>query len=123
LIEHEVNRGHIATYNDGLKQVRGDYVVLLSADDVLTPGSLARSTALLERHPEVGLVYGYPLDFHDAPVSASTRASSWTTWPGEDWVRRVCVRGRNIIVNPEAVLRRSLLEEVDTTPSTPTPQT
>lgn len=30
---HDRNRGHIATYNEGLSQVDGDYVVLLSADD------------------------------------------------------------------------------------------
>ena len=106
------NRGHIRTYNDGLALARGEYVVLLSADDVLTHGSLARSTALLERHPDVGLVYGYPLDFSGEPREARTRVSSWSTWHGEEWLRRVCVRGRNIIVNPEAVIRRSLLDDL-----------
>ena len=43
-ILHSVNRGHIATYNEGLKIASGDYVVLLSADDALTPGSLSRAT-------------------------------------------------------------------------------
>src|SRR5947209_515437 len=50
-ILHRRNAGHIATYNEGLEQATGDYVVLLSADDALTPGSLARATALLETHP------------------------------------------------------------------------
>ena len=47
VLVHEENRGHIATYNDGLARARGEYVVLLSADDQLTPGSLSRATALL----------------------------------------------------------------------------
>src|SRR5689334_12258407 len=47
-ILHRRNFGHIATYNEGLEQATGDYVVLLSADDALTPGSLARAAALLE---------------------------------------------------------------------------
>ena len=35
---HEANRGHIATYNEGLLEwADGDYSVLLSADDRLTP--------------------------------------------------------------------------------------
>src|SRR5262245_8631151 len=34
---HEVNRGHIATYNEGLEWASGDYIVLISADDLLTP--------------------------------------------------------------------------------------
>src|SRR5947209_4282299 len=50
-ILHRSNFGHIATYNEGLEQASGDYVVLLSADDALTPGSLSRATALLETHP------------------------------------------------------------------------
>src|SRR5690348_14990448 len=56
-ILHRRNCGHIATYNEGLEQATGDYVVLLSADDALPVGSLARATALLETHPSVGLVY------------------------------------------------------------------
>ena len=35
---YEQNRGHIATYNEGLAEASGDYVVLLSADDLLAPG-------------------------------------------------------------------------------------
>ncbi|MGZ4476136.1 MAG: glycosyltransferase family 2 protein, partial [Nocardioides sp.] len=58
LLRHETNRGHIQTYNDGLAAVTGDYVVLLSADDLLTPDSLTRAVALMEAHPRVGLVYG-----------------------------------------------------------------
>jgi glycosyltransferase involved in cell wall biosynthesis len=40
-ILHPRNRGHIATYNEGLEQARGEYVVLLSADDALPAGALA----------------------------------------------------------------------------------
>ena len=58
LIRHPRNKGHIATYNDGLEAARGDYLVLLSADDLLAPGSLARAAALLEANPEVGFAYG-----------------------------------------------------------------
>jgi glycosyl transferase family 2 len=115
VIEHPFNQGHIATYNDGLRRARGDYVVLLSADDLLTPGSLSRSAALMEHEPDVGLVYGYPVSFTGSPdevALGSARRIAWTVWEGEDWLRRVCVRGRNIIVNPEAMMRRALLDEI-----------
>src|ERR1700710_2937043 len=32
VLAHEQNKGHLATYNDGLREVDGTYVVLLSAD-------------------------------------------------------------------------------------------
>jgi cellulose synthase/poly-beta-1,6-N-acetylglucosamine synthase-like glycosyltransferase len=44
-------------YNEGLAAASGEYVVVLSADDILSPGSLARATALLEAHPKVGFAY------------------------------------------------------------------
>ena len=41
---HATNKGHIATYNEGLLEwADGDYCVLLSADDRLTPGALRRA--------------------------------------------------------------------------------
>ena len=42
---HAATRGHIATYNEGLSAADSDFVVLLSAEDMLAPGSLARATS------------------------------------------------------------------------------
>jgi len=123
---HETNRGHIRTYNDGLAAVTGEYVVLLSADDVLTHDSLGRSVALMEAHPEVGLVYGAPRDFSTEHAPADGRAGgleggleawpgatlSWSVWPGAAWVAQMCRRGRNMIRCPEAVMRTSVLREI-----------
>lgn len=39
---HRSNRGHIATYNEGIDWASSDYFLLLSADDLLAPGSSAR---------------------------------------------------------------------------------
>ncbi len=58
-ILHETNAGHIRTYNDGLAKARGDFVALVSADDLLTRDCLTRAAALMETHPRVGFVYGY----------------------------------------------------------------
>ena len=55
---HPVNIGHIATYNEGIEWADGDYLLVLSADDLLTPGALARAARLMDAHPEVGLTYG-----------------------------------------------------------------
>jgi hypothetical protein len=106
------NRGHIPTVNEGMAQVRGEFVVKLDADDLLTPGSLRRSLALLDAHPEVGLVYGFPVTFHeDPPPPARTAVRSWTVWPGRDWLRLRCLRGTNCIRQPEAVIRAAVLRE------------
>jgi glycosyltransferase involved in cell wall biosynthesis len=110
---HEENRGHIATYNEGLAQASGDYTALLSADDRLTPGSLARATSLMEAHPSVGLTYGFSVDFTDAHLPpARTVASNWIIWPGQHWITHRCKSGQNVLRSPEAVMRTSVLHSI-----------
>ena len=112
VLVHETNAGHIQTYNDGLARAKGEYVALLSADDLLTPDSLSRSVALMEQHPEVGLTYGPVATFVDQPPPLAPVRATWTVWEGEEWLRRVCRRGRNTIVNPEALMRTSVLRRI-----------
>jgi glycosyltransferase involved in cell wall biosynthesis len=58
LVRHDSNQGHIRTYNEGLVMARGEYVGLLSADDVcLRPDAVARQVAVFESDPRVGMVY------------------------------------------------------------------
>lgn len=111
LVEHELNMRHIRTYNDGLSRATGDYVVLLSADDALTINSLTRAVALMEAHPNVGLVYGSVEWFEGDLSTVKSGHVWWQIWPGEQWVRRIARRGRNAVVNPEAVMRRSVYEK------------
>ncbi|MFC7533540.1 glycosyltransferase family 2 protein [Actinoplanes sp. GCM10030250] len=112
VIEHSVNAGHIATYNEGLAAVDGDYVVLLSADDLVTPGSFQRATALLEAHPEVGMVHGFTRTFTDQPPPARTEVKSWTLWPGAEWIARVCRSGGNPVATPEVMLRNDTMRKL-----------
>jgi glycosyltransferase involved in cell wall biosynthesis len=58
LVRHAVNQGHIRTYNEGIGMARGDFVGLLSADDLcLDREAVARQVAVFDADPEVGLVY------------------------------------------------------------------
>lgn len=54
---HE-NRGLSATRNLGLEVARGELIALLDADDVWHPTKLADQVAILDAHPEVGMVCG-----------------------------------------------------------------
>lgn len=110
---HERNRGHIQTYNDGLAQVSGDYVVLLSADDLLPRNALTRAVSLMEHHPRVGLVYGYARSFSDTPQPVPDRTRNWSVWPGRQWLGLSARMGRCLLVSPEAVMRREALAQTD----------
>jgi hypothetical protein len=112
-IRHSVCRGHIATFNEGLAAATGDYVVLLSADDALVPGSLARAARFLDDEPGVGLVYGHPVFFAGEPLPPARRVEGTRhVRPGVDWIARRCRAGTNCISSPEVMLRRRTLEEV-----------
>jgi hypothetical protein len=107
------NLGHIATYNVGFAQIDGEYVFLLSADDMLTPGALSRAVALMEANPSVGFAYGSSIPFtDDPPPPARLRTRSWMIWEGGQWLADNCRRGWNVIISSDAVVRRSVLERV-----------
>jgi glycosyltransferase involved in cell wall biosynthesis len=113
VLHHETNAGPVGTFNDGVARATGDYLVRLDADDALTPGSLARATALAEAFPAVGLVYGHPLHFSGQELPAArTRVRGWTVWSGESWLRHRCAEGVNCITSPEVLMRTSVVREV-----------
>jgi glycosyltransferase involved in cell wall biosynthesis len=112
---HEVNRGHIATYNEGLLGwSTADYCVLLSADDMLAPGSLRRATHIMNADPSIGMVYGRPFYFHDEAVLSriSSRERGCTRWSGAEWLEGRCRAGHNVIASPEVVVRGSVQRAV-----------
>jgi glycosyltransferase involved in cell wall biosynthesis len=112
VIAHEQNKRHIATYNEGLAAADGEYVVLLSADDLLAKGSLARSAALLRAHSEVGMVYGFSRRFFDAPPEPRATLRSWSIWDGPEWVSKVTRTVSNPIYTPEVMMRTSTMREL-----------
>lgn len=112
---HEVNRGNLRTYNEGLLEwADGDYTALVSADDQLTPGALSRAADLLDANPNVGFVYGHPLHFqHGLPLPAPrTEIRGWTIWDGQWWLERQFQAAHSCITTPEVVVRTSVQRQV-----------
>jgi glycosyltransferase involved in cell wall biosynthesis len=73
VLEHEggASLGASAARNLGLRHARGPFVALLDADDVWLPRKLEDQVAILQRHPDVDVVYGRTLWWY-----------SWTGAPG-----------------------------------------
>lgn len=58
VVHHLQNQGHIASYNEGIALARGEFVGVLSADDLAwRADALSRQVAVFDAHPDVGLVY------------------------------------------------------------------
>lgn len=110
LLHHEggVRRGMSASRNLGVRAARGEMIAFLDADDVYLPDKLERQTALLDAHPEAGLVYGPSLHWY-----------SWTGRPedaGRDAPRRLGVPPDTLVLPPTLV--RLFLDHRAWTPAT-----
>jgi glycosyltransferase involved in cell wall biosynthesis len=112
---HEINKGHISTYNEGLIDwSTAEYTVLLSADDLLVNGSLMRAVHIMEADKNVGMVYGRPIFFEKETELPQIRKRKWsyTTWSGAEWLEGRCLAGHNVISSPEVVVRGSVQRTV-----------
>lgn len=112
---HEVNRGHIATYNEGLLEwADREYTALVSADDLLTPGALRRAADVLGANPTVGFVYGHAAWWEDdKPLPAArVEPTGVTVWAGMEWLRIISRLGHTVISAPEVVVRTSVQQSI-----------
>ncbi|MGY1681936.1 glycosyltransferase family 2 protein [Geodermatophilus sp. SYSU D01176] len=87
-LEHtgHVNRGMSATRNLGLAAARADLVAFIDADDVWRPRKLIEQMAILEVHPEVGMVCG--------------TVRYWGSWSGGEDVLVPTGHVQNRVVRP-----------------------
>lgn len=104
----QVNQGTCWARNTGIAATRSPYVAFLDADDIWLPQKLERQVALLERNPEISLVYCWSATINSmgAPLGRiyAERLKD-NVWAG--------LLVRNVISTPSAVLvRRSCLDEV-----------
>lgn len=112
---HEVNQRHIATFNEGIiGWARADYTLLLSADDAIAPGALARASEVLSKNPDVGMVFGLALILSgESPVPEipDERSLRYKIIPGPQFLKRSCSHG-NPVPTPTAVIRTKLQHEL-----------
>lgn len=109
-VRHTTNRGHIATYNEGIEWASADYMMILSADDYLLPGALARAASLMDAFPEIGFTFGKAIVLDDCDeakqVSKDTETVGWRVVTGRDFIE--LGGANNIVHTPTAVVRTEL---------------
>ena len=112
-LRHTANKGHIATYNEGIEWASADYMLILSADDYLLPGALSRSANLMDAHPDVGFTFGKYVTLDERGKTAQTNAvddiadkEGWRILAGSEFIE--FSGPRNIVRTPTAVVRTEL---------------
>ena len=112
---HSVNRGHIATYNEGLDWAQGDYTLLLSADDILIAGALKRAARVMDSHPQVALTYGREMIFRSGerlPAVPAADGNELTIMAGRQFLELACSLARNIVPTPTALVRTEVQKRI-----------
>jgi glycosyltransferase involved in cell wall biosynthesis len=103
VIHHKENIGKgspAAARNDGIKRSSGKYVICLDADDFIDPTYIEKAVAVLETHPQLGLVTTYTQAF----------GATNETWSYADYNARELIRNNMIIT--AAMFRKSAWERV-----------
>jgi len=112
-VRWEVNDGG-EVYPCLLEMARGDYVTLFADDDEMLPGGLARKMAVLDAHPEVGMVFS-PVRTMDRD-GVDTGEMTWARIAEEDiigWDAFDTLILSNCVPMPAAMFRRSLMPNGD----------
>ncbi len=119
VVRHLENRGLIPTLNEGIAWAGADYFLVLSADDLLVPGCLARAAAVLDRHPDVGLLHGAELDLYSGgsirvPDATAQAAAGTRLLTGLEFIRDVCHAAINHVCTSTAFVRTSVQKAAGT---------
>lgn len=98
------NAGEATAVNVGINCARGEYVVVVSADDPLLPGHLAKLTEVLDENPSTVVVYPdwEVIDENGIPLRTVTTLDYDVRALAGDFV---CIPG------PGAMIRRSAIPE------------
>lgn len=110
LIRNPTNIGVCANHNLALETAVADYLKILSADDVLLPGVLARQKAALDAHPDVAVVGCNCIvtDNELRPIAQTHYLPGY--WQGDAAIKACALKIANLIGAPSGVLmRRSII--------------
>lgn len=101
IITNPVNTGRAAAANRGYAAARGEYLVVLDADDIAHPDRVEKQVAFMDAHPEVGVCGSYAKRF-----GTVERIS---TWPLTDERCRGLMFFTDPVLYGSTIIRRSVL--------------
>src|SRR3990167_1112486 len=108
-IRNKKNLGAVRAFNQGLAAASGDYVILLSADDWFGKKILEEEGAVLDRNPNIAVVYSQAYTWHKGGKLTNAKTAGETTIIGRDEFERLLTQG-DFIPLLTALIRRSVYQ-------------
>src|SRR4051812_4246567 len=93
VVENEVNIGRVPSINRGFDWAQSKYVMVLCADDYLTPGALTRAVEILEQNRDLAFAYGPGIDVPEGEAARFPKDSTdapWQVSSGTHYIRERC---------------------------------
>ena len=110
---HTQNRGHIATFNEGIEWANSDYFLLLSADDLLAPGALARAVRVMDENEDIILTYGDCAVWNtEDPFPVINDEPGALSWTRVDLVGKLCEAAANFVPTPTTIGRTDVQKAI-----------
>lgn len=102
----EKDEGQSNAINKGFRMARGEIVAWLNSDDLYEPGAVSEAVELLQKNPDVALVYGngYIIDINGNKVKPFEYTAPFNMWE--------LIHVWDYIMQPTTFFRRSALCEV-----------
>lgn len=103
---YQANEGASAARNKGISVARGEYVAFLDSDDLFLPEKLSKQVELLDRNPNIGMVYSHALvtDLTGQPLKSVWNGSlSGDIYPAMLFIKN------SFITTPTVMVRKQVL--------------
>src|SRR3989344_5506789 len=110
-IRNKKNLGAVRAFNQGLAAASGDYVIFLSADDWFGKKILEEEGAVLDRNPNIAVVYSQAYTWHKGGKLTNAKTAGETTIIGRDEFERLLTQG-DFIPLLTALIRRSVYQKL-----------
>lgn len=111
VVTHEHNLGPHASFNEGIDLARADYMMVLCADDLLSPGSLRRAVSVMEQNPDIVFTHGTDVHWiagETQPPLPEVPEGEWQVQTGHQFIRERCGTPEHALACGMVLVRTSL---------------
>jgi len=104
IIVHETNKNLVISRNDGLRNAKGEYIVIMDADDISVPTRIGKQVAFMDAHPNIGICGSWIRTFGDS----SGFTVKYYTDPDDI---KASILFDASLANPSVIMRRSVIDK------------
>jgi glycosyltransferase involved in cell wall biosynthesis len=101
----EPDKGQTNAINKGIKMATGKYITWICSDDILLPGAITKLVTILEKNPQIGMVFGGVAFLDEYDMVTKTLAYTDMT------LEKLLYHKHSTIAQPSSLLRRKSLDD------------